>query len=303
MESVLSQSGPQFELIVGDDASNDGSQEILHTIKDPRVRLFMYDRNAGLFGNLNRLLNQARGELVRFLCQDDSLEPGCLAEEAAFFARTPAAVMSICQATVVDDEGKALGVWQTGGEPVLYEQAIGLELFLYHGCVAGNLSTVCARRDYLLGLGGFNETFRVSGDYEMWVRLCGKGRLADLQKPLVRLTDHSERLSRSRGAGVQFVRENREIRRRLLPQLPEKLRPYARRYVYLRQNVLDAQELVTCLRLGRIKEARELAGILGPRDLLFGLSLWLLTLNNHLYRPKPVYVNPGEQVSTSRRAV
>jgi hypothetical protein len=45
---------------------------------------------------------------------------------------------------------------------------------------------------------------------------------------------------------------------------------------------------MTCLRHGRLREARELMEIMGS-DLLLGLPAWLLTVNNHLYRPKPVY--------------
>lgn len=258
IESVLSQSGADFELLAGDDGSTDRSREILSAIKDPRVRVFLFEKNGGLFGNLNRLLGKARGALVHFLCQDDCLNPGCLSEEVEFFNKHSSTVMSICQVVAVNNQGEVVGQWQTGGEPVVYERSIGLQLFLYHGCVAGNLSTVCVRREYIDALGGFNEAFRLSGDYEMWVRLCVEGRLADLQKPLIRMREHRARLSLSPGAGVVFVRENREIRRRLLPLLPESVRSYARRYVYLRQNVLDTHHMVTCLRRGKVREVRDL---------------------------------------------
>ena len=83
----------------------------------------------------------------------------------------------------------------------------------------------------------------------------------------------------------------------LLPLVPEEVRTHARRYVYLRQNVLDTHHFMTCLHHGRLKEAWELCGIMGA-DLLAGFPPWLLTVNNHLYRPKPLFVDKvGEAVS------
>lgn len=289
VESVLAQTEPGFELLVGDDQSKDLSHKILAEFSDSRMKVFLFDQNAGLFGNLNRLLRQARGALIHFLCQDDILVPSCLTHDIAFFEAHPDVVMSICQATVIDEQGSVLGQWKTGGDPILYDPIAAHQLLLYYGCVAGNLSTVCVRRACIDSEGGFDESFRLAGDYDMWVRLCSRGSLADVQKPLVRMREHGDRLSSSRGAGATFVRETRLIRRNLLPLLPERRRSYARRYVYLRQNVLDTHHFMTCLRFGNLREAWELFDIMGA-DLLAGLPLWLLTVNNHLYRPKPVFI-------------
>jgi glycosyltransferase involved in cell wall biosynthesis len=294
---VFAQTEADFELIVGDDGSTDRTKEILKRFTDPRMKVFRAEKNLGQFGNLNRLLPLARSALVKFLCHDDTLTSECLAEHVAFFATHRDALLSMCQATMVDESGAVLGQWPTGGQPVVYSRIIGLQLFLYHGCVPGNLSTVCVRRTAFEQAGGFDESYRVAGDYDMWVRLSLWGCLGDLQKPLVCERHHSQRLSWSSGAGVSVIRENRRIRRMLLPLVPEEVRTYARRYVYLRQNVLDTHHFMTCLHQGRLKEAWELCGIMGT-DLLAGFPPWLLTVNNHLYRPKPLFVDKvGEAVS------
>jgi glycosyltransferase involved in cell wall biosynthesis len=296
LESVFAQTETSFELIVGDDGSTDRTPDILAEFADPRMRVLLFEANLGLFHNLNRILREARGPLIHFLCQDDVLTAECLAEDVRFFAAHPDATMSMCQATMVDEKGGVLGQWPTGGEPVVYERIIGLQLFLYHGCVPGNLSTVCVRRSAFDHVGGFDESFMVAGDYEMWVRLCSLGRLANLQKPLVKERHHSRRLSWSPGSGVRFVRENRRVRSILMPLLPRQMRPYAKRYVYLRQNVLDTHHFMTCLRHGRLREARELMEIMGA-DLFVGVPTWLLTVNNHFYRPKPLYVEKADEVT------
>jgi hypothetical protein len=216
------------------------------------------------------------------------------------FDAHPEVAMSICSAAVVDSQGIEIDHWHTTGRPVVYDRHIGIQMFLYYGCVAGNLSTVCARRSSLDEIGGFNESFRMAGDYDMWVRVCARGRLADFQKRLIRMREHGSRLSRSAGAGVVFVRENRQIRRHLMTLLPQHLRARARRYIYLRQNVLDTNEFMTSVRHGRLKEVCALLRIMGIRDLLAGLVSWLLTVNNHLYRPRPLFVNDVGEVVQPR---
>jgi glycosyltransferase involved in cell wall biosynthesis len=290
LESVFAQTEPDFELIVGDDGSTDRTKEILKRFADdPRLKGFRFESNLGQYRHMKRILSKAQAPLIKFLSHDDALTPECLAEHVAFFETHPNALLAMCQATMVDENGATLGQWPTGGQPVVYDRIIGLQLFLYHGCVPGSFSTVCVRRAAFDQVGGFDESFQVAADYEMWVRLCTHGCLGDLQKPLVRERHHNERMSWSPGAGVVFVRENRRVRKMLLALLPEEVRSFAQRYVYMRQNVLDTHHFMTCLRHGRLREARQLMEVMGS-DLLAGFPLWLLTVNNHLYRPKPVYV-------------
>jgi glycosyltransferase involved in cell wall biosynthesis len=80
IESVLAQDWANFELIVVDDASTDGTREILqkYAARDPRVRLFMKDRNEGLAEARNLGIAKARGEWVTFLDTDDLFDPRML---------------------------------------------------------------------------------------------------------------------------------------------------------------------------------------------------------------------------------
>jgi glycosyltransferase involved in cell wall biosynthesis len=295
IDSVLAQTEGHFELLIGNDGSTDGTRAILDRYEqynDLRVRIVHAEKNRGQFGNLNWLLGQVRTPLVKFLCHDDILAPECVAEHLRFFENHPEAMMSMCQAEMFDDEGHILGRWPSGGQPVVYERATALQLFLYHGCAPGNLSAVCVKREAFELVGGFDETFEIAADYEMWVRICAhpKGSIGDLQKCVFRERHHGGRVSFAGGAGVSFVRENRRIRQILLPLLPASVRAHAKRYVYLRPNVLDTHHFFACLRHGRLQEALELIRIMGS-DLMVGVPLWLLTVNNHLYRPQPVFAN------------
>jgi glycosyltransferase involved in cell wall biosynthesis len=290
VQSVLDQTFTDFELLIGDDASADGSREIVAGFSDSRIRVRQSDVNAGLFRNLNRLLREAKAPLVRFLCQDDVLEPFAVAEEVAYLEEHPGVVLSICQAHEIDEHGKAIREWpQSSDGPISYSSAISLQLLLYHGCIAGNLSTMCVRRALVQEVGGFDETYRLAGDYDLLVRLCQRGPIVDLQKALVKIRRHDGRLSLSKPARTGFVDETRRIRAQLIPMLLNGVRSYAVWYIYWRQNVLDTHCMLRCLRDGRFKDCRDVVGIMGVRDVTAGLVAWTLTLNNRIYRPKPRY--------------
>ena len=79
LESALRQPERDLEVLVVDNASTDGTWEVLSSFPDPRLRLVRNDRNLGLFGNFNRCIFLARGRYVVTLCSDDMLLDGFLA--------------------------------------------------------------------------------------------------------------------------------------------------------------------------------------------------------------------------------
>ncbi len=110
IESVLSQSMPDFELLVYDDHSTDRSLEIARSYTDRRIRVFASESNLGPEGNWNRAVSNVRGRWVKLLCADDILFPDCLEKQAAFFESPDSAGVSLvsCQRTIIDPEGKSL---------------------------------------------------------------------------------------------------------------------------------------------------------------------------------------------------
>jgi glycosyltransferase involved in cell wall biosynthesis len=290
VQSVLNQTFTDFELLVGDDASTDRSRAIVGGFSDPRIRLYTSDANVGLFANLNRLLRKAKAPLIRFLCQDDALEPFAAKEEVAYFEAHPEIVLSICQAMELDQHGNVIDEWpQSADAPIEYSSAISLQLAVYYGCIAGNLSTTCVRRAPLQGIGGFDETYHLAGDYDLLVRLCQRGPIVDLQKTLVKVRQHDGRLSLSKPARKGFVQETRRIRAQLIPMLRRGIRSHAIWYTYWRHNVQDTHCMLRCLLEGRFSDCRDIAGTMGIRDVAAGLIAWTITVNNHIYKPRPRY--------------
>jgi glycosyltransferase involved in cell wall biosynthesis len=298
--SVLEQELEEFELLVSDDGSTDQSRRVIQSFSDPRIRSIYRQHNHGLFANLNFLIRAARYPLVRILGQDDILTSDCLAREVDFFTEHPSVGMTYCKYIEIDEEGVEIARTRLRDLPEIVEPRLSLQQFYYYGCMPGNISTVCIRRECFQEAGLFDESFRAAGDHEMWVRICRQRDLGIVHRYLVRLRSHRRQLSRSSGLGAHFISEGRRIRQMLLPLLPAEIQHAASRFSMLRHNVLDTHLVVRRLMAGRFRETADMVSVMGIRDLGLGLLFWLLTINNHLYRPQPRIVLEQTQLPDSK---
>src|SRR5689334_490580 len=87
IESVLAQTWEDWELVIADDASSDGSLDVVRRVPDCRIRILDACGNVGPASNWNRAVTEARGRYVKVLCQDDLIYPTCLAEQIAVLER------------------------------------------------------------------------------------------------------------------------------------------------------------------------------------------------------------------------
>jgi glycosyltransferase involved in cell wall biosynthesis len=289
VESVLAQEGVSFELILGDDGSTDGSRAYLESLRDPRVRFFPGRERRGLFPHLNQLLDRVRGTFTRFFCQDDVLESGCLQRDVDFFVAHPEVPICVSKFRLVDVQGKVTNGGALDDLPPILSSSLAIQHFFYHGCIAGNLSTVCVRTPALLEEGRFDESFRVSGDYDMWSRFARRFPVGVLREPLVRIRNHPKQLSRVSQSAVAFVLENARIREGLLPYLPPGVQKAARRFERRRHHVLDWHQALRCLLAGRFRDAWVIFSTLGLFGCVRAFFAWAGTFNNRL-RPQAPWV-------------
>lgn len=99
LDSALAQSFRDFELLVVDDGSSDGTVAIVeeYARRDARVRLERNPERLGMAGNWNRCLQKAQGEWIKFLFQDDCLAPACLERMLAAVADRPGVALVACR--------------------------------------------------------------------------------------------------------------------------------------------------------------------------------------------------------------
>ncbi len=104
IESILGQTFTDFELIVSDHSSTDGTWDRLQQYRDePRVRLMQLPPGGGAPANWTAVTDQASGELLKLVCGDDLLYPNALAEQVTALDQHPQAVLVACQRDIVDE--------------------------------------------------------------------------------------------------------------------------------------------------------------------------------------------------------
>jgi glycosyltransferase involved in cell wall biosynthesis len=108
VRSVLQQTYDDFELIVADHSSIDGTAEVLESFRgDPKLRILTpTPRGGGAVANWNRVSRAATGEWIKLVCGDDLLDPGALAKQIAAVDEHPSAVMVASQRRIVDSQGR-----------------------------------------------------------------------------------------------------------------------------------------------------------------------------------------------------
>lgn len=201
ISSVLSQTFRNFELVIVDDGSTDRSAEIVRSYRDPRIRLLENGRNLGLSRSLNLGIAHARGRYIARLDADDIAEPERLEEQVRFLQRNPDVVVVGCQYRFIDERGHTLGR--------RWVPCTDLEIrWMLEFCTPFAHSAVMMRRRALEEEPGpYDESLTYAMDYDLWTRLAGRGRLANLEDVLLRwrmspgsmtsrMGDRTERLDR-----------------------------------------------------------------------------------------------------------
>ena len=168
VDSVLAQSFHDFELIVVDDGSSDGSYEMLADIADPRMRLIRQD-NAGVGAARNSGIDEARADWIAFLDADDGWFPGHIDELAALIGLYPAAGLV------------ASGNWEVADGvtwssiPRRPSNIRQIDYFVEAARRIGIINSSCAavNRTAIRTCGGFGY-FRAGEDLEFWAKVALK---------------------------------------------------------------------------------------------------------------------------------
>src|SRR5579884_342064 len=168
IDSVLAQSFVDFEFLILDDGSTDGTASLLDSYIDPRIVRIQNATNIGLTRSLNRGLEEARGEYVARIDGDDIMEPGRLAAQVAYLDAHPEIDVLGTWFRCFDEQGMLVGEWEIAPNPMVIAWLMG-----WH-CAIGH-PTVLMRREAILALGGYDPARLYAQDYDLWTRVIMAG--------------------------------------------------------------------------------------------------------------------------------
>jgi glycosyltransferase involved in cell wall biosynthesis len=183
VRSILGQTFSDFELIVIDDGSTDGSGAALAGVTDDRLRLYRHPENLGLTKRLNEAIGYARGRYIARMDADDECHPERFARQVAFLDTHPSVglVGSFCKSVGIDGR-VADWVYPTDDAHIRAEM-VRRNPFVH--------SSVMIRACALDAVGRYDESLRYVQDYELWGRLASRFEVANIAEFLV--TRHESR--------------------------------------------------------------------------------------------------------------
>ncbi len=211
IDSVLNQQGVNIEFLIVDDCSTDGSWEYLQNIKDNRVALFRNTFNRGLFYNLNFLIKKSNSNLIKLWSQDDLMNEGCLLSFVNFHSKLDTIGFSYSSCEKIDEYGNVKNTILKDNTPEIISKDLHASICYYTGSIAGNIANVCITKNALDKVGLFNESMKISADFDMWVKLAKYYNIGFINIPLVKIRDHNGQLSRQEKFYVNHVEEDARV--------------------------------------------------------------------------------------------
>ncbi|HKI68413.1 MAG TPA: glycosyltransferase, partial [Verrucomicrobiae bacterium] len=202
VQSVLSQTFKDFELLVMDDGSTDESLAILWGYEriDPRVKAY-HTENKGVSSAINSLINLARGKYLARMDADDCCLPARLKAQLKFLEQHPDHVAVGSWVQLMTEGGLPIGTLKL---PIKHEEIDRLNL---EGHVSLAHPSVMMRASALDASDIYSPQFEVAEDLDLWLRLAEVGKLANLPEVLLKYRLTADSLSvRGQDKGLSLVR-------------------------------------------------------------------------------------------------
>lgn len=190
LESVLNQSYDDYEVVIADHSSVDGTADVIQRYSEnPKLRILSPTPvGGGAQANWNRVTAEAKGEYLKLVCGDDIITSTAIAEQVAAFEKYPTAVLVASQRDLVDSRGsefirgrglQGISGLVSGSEAVRATVVAGSNIF-------GEPACVMLRRELLEEEGGWDNTHPYLIDEATYVRVCFHGDVVALRRSLAK---------------------------------------------------------------------------------------------------------------------
>ncbi len=186
IQSVLTQTLSDWELMICDDCSTDNTSEIAESYarSDSRIRYIRNEKRLGMNGNLKSAAEHGRGKYLKMLCSDDWLATDCLKVLSELLEKNPAAVIATSAETLSDEMGRPLQIQFLFGEPVSIIDGGKMLDRMAKGEGFGGHSSFLIRSSAYKAVGGYDDSLLYAADYDLAARLCRIGRYIHVDSPL-----------------------------------------------------------------------------------------------------------------------
>jgi len=184
VQSILAQSFADFEFIIVDDGSTDGTAEVLRqwAARDCRITV-IHQANKGASAAANRGLEVARGEFYARMDHDDVALPHRLEKQVTFLQQHPDCMAVGGQVLMIDCDGFPIRIPTVPQTHEQIEAAFTHQWSIFH-------PTLMARAATMRDIGGYSLEFTAIEDLDLFIKLAEKGRLANLPEVLVQYRQH-----------------------------------------------------------------------------------------------------------------
>lgn len=204
VESILQQSFKNFEFLIFDDGSTDGSREklMLYAAADSRIRLFLRD-HGGHTRLLNEGINYSQGEFIARMDSDDIAMPSRFETQIDYLGKHPDCVAVGSEVLIIDPDGSPIGI---KGQDTEHEAIDQTHLNGRGGAVIH--PSAMFRKDALQQIGGYKPELEPAEDFDLFLRLAEVGKLANVPQVLMKYRQHFQRTTdRRRDTQLKKIRE------------------------------------------------------------------------------------------------
>jgi GT2 family glycosyltransferase len=207
VESLLAQDYHDFELVIVDNNSSDGTRAILKDFDDSRIRVVRNESTLPLVDNFNLAVSQCRGEFVKLVCADDILYPECIAAQSAILERNPDIALVSVQTDFVDDDGSLLrparGLHGIAGRR-RSDHVVRQTVRSGTNPIGAPVAAMFRREDFIK-TGGFRDELLMLSDADLWVRLLQHGEFYGIPRTLASFRFGSTTVSATMAARSQLA--------------------------------------------------------------------------------------------------
>ena len=251
--------------------------------------MFKNDRNRGLFFNLNFLIRQSGTPIIKLWSQDDIMYENCIGQIVAFHSKHPQIGFSYTGRHYIDDAGKSIDIDSYDDTPEIISTGLHARIAFFTGSIAGNIANVAINRTALDKAGLFNEQMKISGDFEMWVRLAKDRPVGFIREPLVQLRNHKGQLSGQGKYYIFHLKEDIMAYHILFSYINEQQKKEGRLLLRNHKLLFYYTLMIKAVLKGQVKTAFEFCRRLHNFDNIFLLTGYFI--KNRLLTKKVAYIN------------